>query len=95
MSIHGIYRVRTICNDCSPNLLIFGITFNSNRNEPERANKYRKGIRNTSANSVNQIHGIGRRVPNDRKGRQVGWVERDRPRHGTAVHGRAELGRVG
>ena len=53
MSIHGIYRVRTIYNDCSLNRLIFGKTINSNRNEPERikmrANKYRKGIQNFSA----------------------------------------------
>ena len=60
------------------------------------ANKYRKGLRDSTANSVNQS---GRGVPNDLKLRQVGregrGVGRGRAGHGTAVHGRAGLVRVG
>ena len=52
MSIYGIsteFTVHMICNDCSLNGLIFG----QERIEMG-ANKYQKGIQNSSANSVNQ-----------------------------------------
>ena len=84
-----IYRVRTICNDCSLNRLIFGITISTNRNEPGqikmRANKYRKGIRNFSANSVNQADTAlaeeFRMTERETRWGGRGGAGRDRPRH--------------
>ena len=81
------------CNDCSLNRLIFG----AERIEIG-ANKYQKGIRNSSAISVNQADSRKaeefRITESDARwgGRGAGWGGAG---HGTAVHGRAGLGRVG
>ena len=92
-NIHGIYRVHTICNDCSLDRLIFV----SERIEMG-ANKYRKGIRNSSANSVKQADSRNRPRSSEWPNVTPGWaagVGWGGAGHDTAVHGRAGLGKVG